>query len=180
MIPDGDAGIAATIARMKSLVNGPQGVRSLTVRKYALDAARGTERGMNEIEAIFDHIQRDIEFRGESGETLQSPEATINLGAGDCDDHSMLEAAVLQSLGYDTQFRAISLVNNSPGDLSHVYVLVRDKRTGRWFPLDNTVEASYPGWEPNNAARVEDYGLNSGSNIDLLAGLGVLVLGLLL
>jgi transglutaminase-like putative cysteine protease len=163
---------------MKALVRGPKGIRSLTVRKYALDAVRGTERGMTEIEAVFDHVYRDIEFRGESGETLQSPEATINLGAGDCDDHSILMSALLQSVGFETQFRAISLKNNAPNELSHVYVLVRDKRTGRWFPLDPTVEASYPGWEPNDAARVEDYGSNSST--DLVAGLGVLLLGLLL
>jgi Transglutaminase-like superfamily len=159
-IRSGDGGVADTIAKMKALVSGPQGIRSFTVRQYALDAVRGVERGQHEIDSIFDHVKRDIEFRGEAGEYLQSPEATIQLGAGDCDCISVLQAALLQSVGYQTRFKTIALPG-SADELSHVYLEVWDKRIGDWFPLDPTVERAYPGWEPETIARSESYTSNS-------------------
>ena len=170
LIPDGDAGVAATVAHMKSLVTSPQGVKSYLVRKFALDAVRGVERGQHEIDAVFDKIKNEIEFRGEYGETLQSPEATINLGAGDCDDQAVLASAVLNSLGFETRFVTVAL-HGSAHEYSHVYVEVKDKQTQGWIPLDPTVETSYPGWEPDDVARSESYGSIPPANQGLLARL---------
>jgi transglutaminase-like putative cysteine protease len=155
-IPDGDAGIARTVQIMTSLSHGKYGDRSWRVRLAALEAVRGTERGMDEISAVLDWIKRNIEFRGENGETLQSPEATLQAGAGDCDCQSTLAAGMLGWLGYQTRFKTISLMDE-PETLSHVYVEVRDKRTGQWVPLDSTVARSWPGWEPENIARSVEY-----------------------
>src|ERR1700722_15341266 len=83
-IPDGDAGVTQTIRWMKALVRGPKGVGSWVVRAASLEAVRGVERGQQEIESVFQWVNDHIEFRGEYGETLQSPEATLNLRAGDC------------------------------------------------------------------------------------------------
>lgn len=165
IIPGGDAGIASTIGYMKSLVFGPQGVRSFRVRQFTLQAVRGVERGMTEVDAVFHTIRNEIEFRGEYAEYLQSPEATINLGAGDCDDQAVLAAAMLNSLGFETRFKTVALFD-SPQEFSHVYLEVRDKQTGEWTPMDTTVAEAYPGWEPDGIARSETYGTN-GSN-DLL------------
>jgi len=177
-IPDGDAGVAATIAKMKALIHGPQGVRSYLVRQKTLEAARGTERGLHEIDAVFEWIKLNIEFRGEYGETLQSPEATLNLGAGDCDDQAVLESAMLNSLGYQTRFRTVAL-NHSPHELSHVFVEVLDKQTRQWIPVDPTVERSYPGWQPDDVARSETYGSND-SGMETLGIIGVLPAGFFL
>lgn len=151
-LPDGDAGVDRTIQWMKALVYGPGGVKSAEVRQAAIEAVRGTERGMQETAAILDWVKRNIEFRGEYQETLQEPRMTLRYQAGDCDDQSMLAAAMLASLGFHTRFRTISL-NDSPDELSHVYVEVRDKLTGSWVPLDPTVSRSYAGWEPEEIAR---------------------------
>jgi transglutaminase-like putative cysteine protease len=156
-IPDGDAGISATISKMKALMFSAQGVRSYTVRKATLDAVRGVERGQSEIDSVFHWVKDNIEFHGEYSETLQSPEATINLEAGDCDDQAVLAAAMLSSLGFETRFKTVALWN-SPDEYSHVYVEVKDKQSGQWMPLDPTVETSYPGWEPQDVARSQSYG----------------------
>jgi transglutaminase-like putative cysteine protease len=168
-IPDGDAGVSATISHMKSLLHAPQGIRSLTVRAAVADAVRGVERGQREIDAVFYWVKNNIEFRGEYGETLQSPEATINLGLGDCDDQAVLSAAMLNSLGYETRFKTVAL-RDSPEELSHVYVEVRDKQSGDWIALDPTVEQAYPGWEPDSIARSEVY-MPTGGNSGLLGRL---------
>jgi transglutaminase-like putative cysteine protease len=182
-IPDGDAGVAQTITYMKSLLYSPVGVKSFRVRQAALEAVRGVERGQPEIDSVFNWVRDNIEFRGEFNETLQSPEATLNLGAGDCDDQSMLTAALLASLGYETRFRTVAL-RGSENEYSHVYAEVRDKQTGQWMSLDTTVESAYPGWEPDDVVRSASYGTmtppNSGISAESLVGLGFLALGLLL
>lgn len=156
-IADGDAGVAQTIRYMQSLVYGPGGAKHILVRQAALEAARGTERGQDEIAAVMAWVKDNIEFRGEYGETLQEPAWTLQLGAGDCDCQSMLEAAMLINLGYQVRFRTIALAD-SPDELSHVYPEVRDKRTGEWISLDSTVARSWPGWQPEQVARTQTYG----------------------
>jgi hypothetical protein len=181
-IPDGDAGVAATISKMQALITSPQGVKSWTVRQTVLEAVRGVERGQHEIDSVFDWIKSNIEFRGEYQETLQSPEATINLGAGDCDDQAVLAASMLNSLGYETRFRVVAL-HGSPDEYSHVYVEVRDKTTGDWIPLDPTVEQSYPGWEAEDVARSQSYGTippAGSSDTSPFVALGLLALGFFL
>jgi hypothetical protein len=84
-----------------------------------------------------------------------------------------LLAALYQSLGFETRFKTVALLH-SPDEYSHVYVEVNNK--GHWLPADSTIQASYPGWEPDNVARSESYGSNGVS----LLGLGLLALGCLL
>jgi transglutaminase-like putative cysteine protease len=157
VVPDGDAGVAETVRWMKALVRGPKGVGSWVVRQAATEAVRGYERGQSEIDSVFEWVRDHIEFRGEAGETLQSPEATLNLRTGDCDCQSVLLAALLQSLGFETDFKTVAL-NGSADEYSHVYLEVKDKQTGQWIPLDSTVKEAYPGWEPENVARSRTYG----------------------
>jgi transglutaminase-like putative cysteine protease len=168
-VSDGDAGIAQTIQHMQAFVVGYKGVRSFVVRQAALEAVQGVERGQPEIDSVFNWVKDNIEFRGEAGETIQSPEATINLGAGDCDDHATLLAALLRSLGYQTDFRTVAM-NDSPDEYSHVYAVVQDKQTGQWIPLDTTVERAYPGWEPDQIAREQTYGPMNPTNSGGLLG----------
>ncbi len=82
---------------------------------------------------------------------------TLQLKAGDCDDHSVLIAALLKSIGYQVQFKTVATERGNPQQFSHVYVIVRDKRTGQWVPLDSTVPGSFAGWEPPMIYRSRTY-----------------------
>jgi transglutaminase-like putative cysteine protease len=166
-VPDGDAGIEQTIRHMQRMMYSAQGISSWVVREFATKAVQGVERGQPEIDCVFNSVKDNIEFRGEAGEYLQSPEATINLGAGDCDDQATLVATLLRSLGYQTDFRTVAM-RGSEDEYTHVYAVVRDKETGQWIPLDTTVERAYPGWEPDHVARERTYGAASGTNCGLL------------
>jgi transglutaminase-like putative cysteine protease len=169
-LPDGDAGITQTIRWMKALTYGPGGVRSAEVRRAALEAVQGVSRGQPEIDSVLDWIRAHIEFRGEYGETLQEPRITLVFGAGDCDDQSMLAAAMYASLGYETRFRTVSLTSD-PSELSHVYLEVRDKYTGAWLSIDPTVAKSWPGWQPDDVARSYQYGAMDPKQPSILEGL---------
>jgi hypothetical protein len=172
----GDPAITATIRQMQALVYGVGGVLSGQIRQAALEAVRGVERGQGEIESVFNYVKDRIEFRGEYEETLQEPRVTLQLGAGDCDDHSTLLAALLQSLGFRTRFKTIA-TPRSQGDFSHVYVEVEDKRSKQWVPLDTTVESASAGWEAPDATRSQSY-RTMGPNERVTPGMFLLVAGL--
>jgi len=147
-IGHGDTAILKTIKHMQRLVAGPEGVAHPQVRIAAIEAVRGAIKNVDEVDHVLAWVKRNIEFRGEHAETLQSPLVTLQLAAGDCDDHSTLVSAMLSSLGYRTAFKIVATNPDDP-QFSHVYVIVKDKRTpGRWIAIDTTVGQSYAGWEP--------------------------------
>jgi Transglutaminase-like superfamily len=156
-IGHGDSAIFKTIKHMETLVSGPEGVGNPQVRIAAVQAVRGAIKNVNEIDFVLAWVKSNIEFRGENAETLQSPVVTLRLMAGDCDDHSILLAAILRSLGYNTMFKTVATDRANPGQFSHVYVVVRDKRSGQWRPVDSTVKKSFVGWEPPMAYRTKTY-----------------------
>jgi hypothetical protein len=175
MIGHGDRAIRKTILHMHALVIGPEGVGHPDVRVAALEAVRGSVKNLNEIDFVLDWVKKHIEFRGENAETLQSPVVTLQLGAGDCDDHSILIAALLRSLGYNVQFKTVAAQRADPTQFSHVYVIVQDKRTGQWKGLDSTVPDSFAGWEPRVIYREQTYRLGDDTSTQDLTPTGQLV-----
>jgi len=156
-IGHGDQAIFKTIKHMQRLAFGPEGVGHPQVRIAAIEAVRGAIKSVDEIDHVLTWVKRNIEFRGEHAETLQSPVVTLQLAAGDCDDHSSLIAAMLESLGYRTQFKTVATRPDDP-QFSHVYVIVKDKRNpGQWIAIDSTVGQSFAGWEPPMIFRQRTY-----------------------
>jgi Transglutaminase-like superfamily len=168
-VGSGDGAIRKTVKWMKKVVEGPEGVGSPIVRATALQAVRGSSKG-GEIEAVYQWVKQNIEFRGEAEETLQTPQVTIQMGAGDCDDHSALMAALLKSLGYEVQIKTVAVASAEPTEFSHVYVIVQDKQSGQWIPLDTTVKQAYPGWEPADITRNAMYQFKSSPSLGRVRG----------
>lgn len=73
-------------------------------------------------------------------ERIQSPDVTLRQQAGDCDDHAILGAALLQSLGVHTGFRIVSRTGKS---FDHIYAVYRSPEG--WKSFDTTV-LKYPGY----------------------------------
>ena len=73
-------------------------------------------------------------------ERIQSPDVTLRQKAGDCDDHAILGAALLQSLGIQTGFRIVSRTGNN---FDHIYAVYRSPQG--WKSFDTTV-LKYPGY----------------------------------
>lgn len=106
-----------------------------------------------EIACLFDFVQNEIRYvRDPAGwEALHAPRAVLEIGAGDCDDKSILLAALLESLDHPTQFVAVGFC---PGALDHVYVETawpgsRLRAPGHNLALDAT-EPRGLGWAPPN------------------------------
>lgn len=155
-IPDGDAGIKQTIAQMMRFVTqSGEGARHPEVRRAAIAATGGVDSRDydGELRSILQWVKQNIKFRGEFRETIQTPLVTLALGAGDCDDFSILIAALARALGYQTRFRTVAADADAPGEFSHVFPEVQHKKTGEWIPLDATVASSYAGWAPSVITR---------------------------
>lgn len=82
----------------------------------------------------------------EEAEVLIAPRDLVRMAqpAGDCDDFSMLVAALLLAGGVDSSFVAVAADGSAPDRFSHVYVVAH---TGAGdLPLDAS-HGSFAGWE---------------------------------
>jgi transglutaminase-like putative cysteine protease len=145
-IPAGEPGTRATLAAMRRLVDRFK--TDSRIREAALTLVRGLppKAYAREVHAVFRFVRDAIRYvRDVHGvETLQTPVATLELEAGDCDDKSTLLAAMLESIGHPSRFVAVGF--KSPGHYEHVYVKTRIGQS--WFALDPTVSTAEVGWAP--------------------------------
>jgi transglutaminase-like putative cysteine protease len=154
-LPDGDPGIARTVQMMTGLARGSEGANHPTVRQKAVEVVRGfsSRDKQGQINAILDWVKKNVDFRGEYKELLQTPVVTIQIQAGDCDDHSMLISSLLKTLGFSTRFNTVAADPTDPEQFTHVFCEVLDPTTQQWTALDSTVKNSFPGWRPPNVYR---------------------------
>lgn len=143
-IPSGEDGTRTTLKLMSGLVKA--GKTALPIRQLALSLVHrngqkdwyGEVRDLHQF--VRDHIRYVKDIRGV--ETLQTPEKTLEIGQGDCDDKSTLLAALLESIGHPTKFIAVGFAPKQ-----YVHVLVATKIGPRWIPLETT-EPQEVGWFP--------------------------------
>lgn len=143
-LPDGRAGIAATLAAMCELSRSYR-IDPL-IRKTAGELVAGFpgKDFYSEIRSLFYFVRDQIRYmRDIDGvETLQTPVVTLENRWGDCDDKSLLLGTLLLSIGHPVRFKAVGI---DGGDFEHVYV--ETKLGSRWIALDSTEENDM-GWEP--------------------------------
>lgn len=138
-----------TLGIMRGLAH--RGARELEVRVAAIDAI--VEAGvrphdhLGEVHALFRFVRDRIHFVNDIDqvETLQGPRATLEIGAGDCDDKATLLASLLGAVGIPSSFKVIAADRRSPKSFSHVYLVAHVR--GRDLPLDPTYAHTPPGWE---------------------------------
>lgn len=145
----GDRGTAQTLGIMRALAHN--GSRELEVRAAAIEAIRragvAPHDHLGEVRALYSYVRDGIHFVNDIAgvETLQGPRATLELGAGDCDDKATLLSGLLRAVGIPTSFRVVAVNRRDPSKFSHVYVVAHVG--GRNIPLDPTYARTPPGWE---------------------------------
>lgn len=141
-IPSGQAGTDATVQRIAELVN--DALRRPSLRLLALqilDAAGVPNKNTKAAaRALFDYVRRRIRYIQDpvDVETVQAPEITLKLQAGDCDDHSALLAALAASIGIPARFR---VVGYQADRFLHIWPELNIK--GQWTPADTTMVKSF-------------------------------------
>lgn len=147
-LPSGPAGTTETLRLMRELAQ--QYKSDPAVRGLALELVRplSPRDWRGELKAVFEYVRDRIRYVHDIAgvETLQTPPATIELEAGDCDDKSTLLAALLASIGHRSRFVAVGY--RQPNDYQHVYVEAAHE--DKWIPMDATVSRPF-GWRPRDA-----------------------------
>jgi hypothetical protein len=93
-----------------------------------------------------------VEQGAEGRELLIAPNVLLamNPAEGDCDDFSMVAAAIATSLGMAVRFVAVALEKNNPNRYSHIFIQVKDNvgPNGEkdWVTLDCS-HGLWAGWE---------------------------------
>ena len=140
--------------------------------RTAIDIVRSVPQfdDSGEVQALYNWVASHIRFTKDpiSKEKLTPPQELLKLRAGDCDDISMLLAALAMAIGYSARLITVSANAGSPDDFSHVYVEVEvPVGSGNWVPVDPARPDSQFGMGPANYYRKRAWSLTDDSYQDL-------------
>ena len=145
-IDDGPDSVRQTLRLMRALARNSlksptQVVRNTTLGTIAELPPRQWRAEINACQAfVRDYVRYAMD--PDNIELVQTPDKTLELQAGDCDDKSTLLAAMLLSIGHPCRFLAVGF-NHEP--ISHVLV---EARCGEgWLPLETILPVA-AGWYP--------------------------------
>lgn len=103
---------------------------------------------VGEIDAVFNWVRNNIRYRLDTNdiEVLQTPHVTTTMKSGDCDDHCILTATLLECLGHPCEFVAMGF-DRAVENYSHVVTVVSG--AGETPPIVvDTTEDEPLGWFP--------------------------------
>lgn len=149
-LPSGPAAIAKTLKIMSDLaraaIRAPTQYARMQATKIYRDAGIGARQYTQEARALQTWVQQNVRYVRDpvDVELVQSPEVTLKILTGDCDDQATLLAAMLAATGHPAQFVAVGM-NGAP--FSHV--LVETKIADKWVPAE-TILRKPLGWYPQN------------------------------
>ena len=114
-----------------------------------------------EAQAIYRFVSRHIRYQKDpiEIETVQSPEATWTIRAGDCDDHVGLVAALATAVGIPARLRVFGYDQER-----FVHILPELRINGVWYPADTTEPRRGFGWRPPKFPVEIVYNLNGEVN----------------
>ena len=146
LIPDGAAGIAATLeimARVTRACRIDAALRDLACHIIASAPEKDTRA---EASALHAWVRDTIRYTSDvhDVETIQDPHVLLKSRHGDCDDKSVLLATLAQCVGIPARFVAVSF---TPGE--YVHVLPQLLIDGVWVSAEVTEPVSM-GWFPQN------------------------------
>jgi len=143
-IPEGREGVAHTLREMARLVREYK--KNARIRDLAVQLTRDLPNKdyFREVARLHEYVRDNIRYvqdvRGV--ETVQTPTLTLDLGAGDCDDHALLICSLLESINHKTRFMAVGF---QPGEIDHVFC---ETKIGHDYVAAETTEPVPLGWRP--------------------------------
>ena len=147
-ISDGETGIFDTLRLMRRMVNDYKtdpGIRQAALNVTFMTPAQDEA---SEVEALYCFVRDYIRYTKDvhGVETLATPDKTMAMRVGDCDDQAVLLASLLESVGYPTRFVIEGYTDG--GTWEHVYL--ETCLCGQWIALDPTEQVAM-GWQPPDA-----------------------------
>ena len=150
-LPDGVEGVRATLDRMIKIARAASLTDAVRVAAEQATAWVPNKDSLGNIRAVQGFIQNTIHYLPDhaTAETLIDPVVLLQSRAGDCDDQSMLVAAMLTSIGFKCRFVAVG--TSDVNQFEHVFTEVK-LGTG-WLSVETT-ECVDVGWQPEVVARI--------------------------
>jgi hypothetical protein len=148
-LPKGYAGTKKTVAYIMRLIK--EGAKDFCVRQTAIDIlfANGVppKDYLGEIRTLFGWVQHNVRYTRDIHrvELLHSARRMLELRAGDCDDMTILLAAMLKAIGHPVRLVLVGFNPARKTVFTHIYLEVFYK--GWWIPLDATINKPM-GWAP--------------------------------
>jgi transglutaminase-like putative cysteine protease len=149
-LPAGVPGVKETLKLMGRLTRAYKRHPDIRGKATALVQSLPQKSWSDEVRRLHAFVRDDIRYTRDirGVETVQSPDVTLRLEHGDCDDKSTLLASLLEAIGHPSRFVAIGAM---PGTYSHVFV--ETKIGDKWIPLETT-EDKRAGWQPVGQSRM--------------------------
>ena len=144
-IPSGAAGVRVTLRLMRDLVRQYRTDVNLRHTAASLVQHLPQKDWAGQVRTLHEFVRDGIRYiRDVNGvETVQTPDVTLRVKYGDCDDKATLLATMLESIGHPARFVAVGF--KEPERYSHVFV---ETPIGeKWRTLETTVDVP-AGWTP--------------------------------
>lgn len=148
-IPSGDAGVAATLRLMVDMVLQYRAAPVVRLTAQRLVSGCAERDRACHVRTLQGWVRDSITYLPDvrDVETLQTPDLTLSMGSGDCDDKAILLASLLESIGFPTRFCAVGVRG---GPFSHVSA---QAMLGKgWLNLETIVPGVAAGWFPPDAS----------------------------
>ena len=162
----GDAGIFQTVTKIKDAIYYALREPNQRIRRRAEDLIRSVpERNeQGEVLAIGQFVKNHFHFAHDPQgiEFVKSPEVSdkeiddYGEFIGDCDDASAYLAALLKSVGYQTNLTIIAKPMSAKNNFTHIFVQVYLPKFKKWLPLDMTARRKPLGWMAPHG-RIENF-----------------------
>lgn len=120
--------------------------------------------------AVYDFVVQNVHYVRDPHfvEQLQTPQATLAIRAGDCDDMTILGASMLMSVGIPVRIHVVGRQNA----FTHIFFMFRDQ-FGTWIPFDATIRrfgVVSGGWRMEQIIPITPEDVNLGVVGSLIAG----------
>lgn len=134
-----------------------KGKKDMRIRRLAMeitadlppDYTGNPDRRNNQgiADRVYDFMQREISYSHDPFmvERLVEPWVILQEKTGDCDDHCILAAALLSSVGVPVRFVTVAVNPANPSVHTHIYLQYEHNQ--QWLPFDST-EPQRPGTPP--------------------------------
>jgi transglutaminase-like putative cysteine protease len=174
---DDEPATAQTIGRMCQYIRTD--ARNPIIRELALEATRGAHTSRERCNAVHSWIRAHVRYVEdkalaffmdvpEDAEVLVRPVDLVRMAdpCGDCDDFSMLTAAMLRAVGVPAKLKTIEADDEAPGMYSHIYVIAET-------PEPVAVDSSHGprvGWEAQATGKTRLWPIDQEQNMTRTLG----------
>lgn len=153
-IPDGRAGLQVKLAKIRQLIEDAKRSPAFRRKALAIVADLPERDHAGEVCRVHEFVTRGVRFVRDPWspgglELFVAPAAMLadverGTAAGDCDDHVILAAALLETIGYRTRFRVGGL---PPDHYRHIWLEASTPQG--WVPLELTKKDAPCGFDPS-------------------------------